>query len=132
MVNKIVDVIKTENLTEYYSKNRGIEEVSFSIQEGEIFGFIGPNGVGKTTTIRLLLGLIFSTSGKAMVFGKDSVKDGREIRVEIGYIPGEVNFYPDATVENFLRYSASLVKRLIGVPEETGQRPFCENKKEVP
>jgi len=107
-----VDVIETENLTKYYGKNRGIEGVSLSVQEGEIFGFIGPNGAGKTTTIRLLLGLISPTSGKAMVFGKDSVKDGREIRAEVGYIPGEVNFYPDATVENFLRYSASFYEKV--------------------
>ncbi|MCD6551185.1 ABC transporter ATP-binding protein [Thermotoga sp.] len=99
-------VIEAENLTKYYGKNRGIERVTFSVEEGEIFGFIGPNGAGKTTTIRLLLGLIFPTDGRVRIFGKDVFKEGKNLKRSIGYIPGEVNFYPEVTVEELLEYSS--------------------------
>ncbi len=59
-----MDSIEVKNLTKYYGKSRGIEELSFSVREGEIFGFIGPNGAGKSTTIRLLLSLIHPTAEK--------------------------------------------------------------------
>jgi ABC-2 type transport system ATP-binding protein len=68
-----MSIIEVSNLTKYYGKARGIVDVSFTEEEGEIFGFIGPNGAGKSTTIRLLLSLIHPTSGSAKVFGKDVV-----------------------------------------------------------
>ena len=61
-------IIEINQLTKYYGKHRGIENVSFSVEEGEIFGFIGPNGAGKSTTIRTLLSLIYPTSGTATIF----------------------------------------------------------------
>ena len=67
--------IKTENLTKFYGKARGIVDVSLSVEEGDFFGFIGPNGAGKSTTIRTLLGLIQPTSGKGEIFGLDIEKD---------------------------------------------------------
>ena len=69
-----MSVIETKNLTKYYGKSRGIVDVSFSVEEGEVFGFIGPNGAGKSTTIRLLLSLIYPTSGSALIFGKDCIR----------------------------------------------------------
>lgn len=65
------EIIKTENLTKYYGKNRGIIDLNLSVREGEIFGFIGPNGAGKSTTLRVLLGLVAPTSGRASIFGKE-------------------------------------------------------------
>jgi beta-exotoxin I transport system ATP-binding protein len=100
-------VIEVTNLTKYYGKARGIEDVSFSEEEGEIFGFIGPNGAGKSTTIRLLLSLIHPTSGSAKVFGKDVVEHGPEIRRDIGYLPSEVYYYEGMKVIDLLNYSAS-------------------------
>ena len=67
-------IIEINQLTKFYGKHRGIENVSFSVEEGEIFGFIGPNGAGKSTTIRTLLSLIYPTSGSATIFGKDCIK----------------------------------------------------------
>jgi len=102
-----MSIIGVTNLTKYYGKARGIVDVSFSVEEGEIFGFIGPNGAGKSTTIRLLLSLIHPTSGSAAVFGKDVATRGPEIRREIGYLPSEVYYYEGMKVIDLLKYSAS-------------------------
>jgi ABC-2 type transport system ATP-binding protein len=102
-----MSVIEVSNLTKYYGKSRGIMDVSFTEEEGEIFGFIGPNGAGKSTTIRLLLSLIHPTSGSAKIFGKDVVTQGPEIRRDIGYLPSEVFYYEGMKVIDLLKYSAS-------------------------
>jgi ABC-2 type transport system ATP-binding protein len=106
-----MSIIEVSNLTKYYGKSRGIVDVSFSEEEGEIFGFIGPNGAGKSTTIRLLLSLIHPTSGIARVFGKDVVTHGPEIRRDIGYLPSEVFYYEGMKVIDLLKYSASFYQR---------------------
>ncbi len=106
-----MSVIEVNHLTKYYGKARGIIDVSFSEEEGEIFGFIGPNGAGKSTTIRLLLSLIYPTSGSAKVFGKDVVAHGPEIRRDIGYLPSEVYYYEGMKVVDLLKYSASFYDR---------------------
>lgn len=106
-----MSVIEIKNLTKYYGKQKGIEDVSFSVKEGEIFGFIGPNGAGKSTTIRTILSLIYPTSGSATIFGKDCVEFGHEIREEIGYLPSEVFYYDNMKVIDILKYSASFYKK---------------------
>ncbi|NQT59091.1 MAG: ABC transporter ATP-binding protein [Bacteroidetes bacterium] len=106
-----MNVIEINKLTKYYGKARGIIDVSFTVEEGEIFGFIGPNGAGKSTTIRTLLSLIFPTSGSATIFGKDCIKYGPEIRQEIGYLPSEVFYYDKMKVIDLLKYSASFYKK---------------------
>ncbi len=103
-------VIEINNLTKFYGKNRGIEDVSLTVEEGEIFGFIGPNGAGKSTTIRLMLSLIYPTSGDAVIFGKDCIKYGHIIRNDIGYLPSEVFYYDKMKVKDLLKYSASFYK----------------------
>jgi ABC-2 type transport system ATP-binding protein len=105
---KIVDI---KNLTKTYKKNRGIINLTFSIEEGEIFGFIGPNGAGKSTTIRTLLNFIYPTSGSATIFGKDIVKHSKEIRQNVGYLPSEVHYYDDMKVIDLLKYSAGFYKK---------------------
>lgn len=105
-----MNIIKISNLTKFYGKNRGIEDVSLTVEEGEIFGFIGPNGAGKSTTIRLMLSLIYPTSGNAAIFGKDCIKYGHEIRNDIGYLPSEVFYYDRMKVKDLLKYSASFYK----------------------
>ncbi|MBM7602829.1 ABC-2 type transport system ATP-binding protein [Metabacillus crassostreae] len=101
-----MNVIEMKQLTKMYKKGRGIENISFSIKEGEIFGFIGPNGAGKSTTIRTLLNYIHPTSGSATVFGKDIVKNSKEIRQRVGYLPSEVHYYDDMKALDLLLYSA--------------------------
>lgn len=105
-----MNIIEIANLTKFYGKNRGIEDVSLTVEEGEIFGFIGPNGAGKSTTIRLMLSLIYPSSGSAVIFGKDCIKYGHEIRNDIGYLPSEVFYYDKMKVKDLLKYSASFYK----------------------
>ena len=106
-----MSIIEVNNLTKYYGKARGIEDVSFSVDEGEVYGFIGPNGAGKSTTIRLFLSLIYPTSGEAKIFGKDINQHGVEIRQEIGYLPSEVFYYEGMKVLDLLKYSESFYKK---------------------
>ena len=101
-------VIRTENLTKYYGKARGIIGLDLKVNQGECFGFIGPNGAGKSTTIRTLLGLISPTSGSASVLGKDIVTQKQDILRETGYLPSEAVFYSGMKVRDILRLSADL------------------------
>lgn len=103
--------IEINNLTKAYGNSRGITDISFSIEEGEIFGFIGPNGAGKSTTIRTLLSLIYPTSGSAKIFGKDCIEFAPDIKKEIGYLPSEVFYYDNMKVIDLLKYSASFYKK---------------------
>ncbi len=105
-----MNAVDIKNLKKYYGKSRGVEDVSFSIEEGEIFGFIGPNGSGKSTTIRSALSLIFPTSGTIKIFGMDSIKDRDKIAERIGYLPSEVFYYDNMRVKDLLEYSASFYK----------------------
>ena len=106
-----MDVIKTEKLTKYYGKARGIMGLDLTVSEGEFFGFIGPNGAGKSTTIRALLGLITPTSGSATVFGKDVTIEKVSILRDIGYLPSEALFYGGMKVKDVLKLSADLRKK---------------------
>ena len=106
-----MNIIETNHLTKYYGKARGIVDVSFSVEEGEIFGFVGPNGAGKSTTIRLFCSLIYPSSGEAKIFGKDVIKYGSEIRQDIGYLPSEVFYYDRMKVIDLLKYSASFYQK---------------------
>lgn len=105
------NVIEIKNLTKSYGKHRGIDNVSFSVEKGEIFGFIGPNGAGKSTTIRTLLALIHPTEGSATIFGKDCIKEAPSIAQDIGYLPSETFFYEGMTVKELLDYTAKLYQK---------------------
>lgn len=106
-----MNAIRTDKLTKFYGKARGIVNLDLTVDEGEFFGFIGPNGAGKSTTIRTLLGLINPTSGAASVFGKDIVKDNNEILRDVGYLPSEAVFYSGMKVGEILKLSANLHKK---------------------
>ena len=87
-------VIETDSLTKRYGHVRGIEDVTMTVEPGEVFGFLGPNGAGKTTTIRTLLDLQRPTSGAARVFGLDSRRDSVEIHARVGQPAGRVRGRP--------------------------------------
>lgn len=106
-----MNIIETKKLTKCYGKNRGIIDLDLTVNEGEFFGFIGPNGAGKSTTIRTLLGLIFPTSGEAKVFGKDIVREKKEILADIGYMPSEATFYSGMKVKEVISLSAKIRKK---------------------
>lgn len=97
-------VIRCQDLTKYYGKSRGIENLNLEVLKGEVFGFLGPNGAGKTTTIRTLLGLIHKTSGQASVFGLDSELNSVEIRKRVAYLPGELGEFEGKSVRRILKY----------------------------
>lgn len=103
--------IETERLTKFYGSHRGVEEVTISVEQGEIFGFLGPNGAGKTTTIRTLLDLLHPTSGSARIFGLDSRRESVAIRGRLGNLPGDFGYGKLATG----REAVSLLARLRGV-----------------
>ena len=106
-----MNVIEVKNLKKYYGASRGVEDGSFTVEEGAFFGFIGPNGAGKSTTIRALLALIRPTSGSAAIFGMDAIKRAPEIAREVGYLPSEVFYYDGMRVGELLRYAASFYKK---------------------
>ncbi len=105
-----MSIIEVNNLTKLYGhgKVRGIENMSFSVEEGELFGFIGPNGAGKSTTIRILMNMLKPTSGTARIFNLDCKTRSRIVKRNVGYIPSEVRFYPGASVRELLDYACRL------------------------
>lgn len=118
----MADVIRIENLTKSYGKKRGVKDISFSVREGEIFGFIGPNGAGKSTTIRSMLGFLNFERGKIEILGKDSVKEHTSILKEVGYMPSEALFYPAMKVSEVIKFAADA--RGLDCREEAGM--LCE------
>ncbi len=99
--------IETCNLTKNYGKSRGVIDINLKVNEGEFYGFIGPNGAGKSTTIRLLFNFIYPTSGSAKILGKDCVKESKDIKEEVGFVPSEVNYYKNMKVSDILNYAQS-------------------------
>lgn len=95
--------IEIENLTKDYGRQRGIFDVSLSINKGEIFGFAGINGAGKTTTIRHLMGFIKPDSGTAIIDGLDCTTHSAQIKQKVGYVPGEINFPGNESGITFLK-----------------------------
>ena len=102
------NVVEIKNLTKFYGKIVGIENLTLSVKKGEIFGFLGPNGAGKTTTIRTLLGYLKPTAGEAFILGKNIVDSIVDIKREVGYIPGDLNLYNHLNGKQFLDYFSSL------------------------
>ena len=103
-------VINVQNLVKSYGGRRVVNEVSMSVQQGEIAGFLGPNGSGKTTTIRLMCGLLTPESGSGNVLGFDLGKDGRKIKNQVGYMTQKFSFYEDLTIIENLNLVAGLYK----------------------
>ena len=106
----MISLIEIKNLTKYYGKHRGVENIDLKVNKGELFGFIGQNGAGKSTTIRLLLDFIRPTSGECKIFGLSCINNSKEIKKQVGYVPSEVNFYPHMKVSELLGYSQKLHK----------------------
>jgi ABC-2 type transport system ATP-binding protein len=101
-------IIETSDLTKRYGRQTAVDHLSFQVEEGEIFGFLGPNGAGKTTTLLMLLGLSRPTEGSAKVCGLDPLREAREVKRSVGYLPENVGFYGDLDAVQSLRYIANL------------------------
>jgi len=102
--------IATSNLSKTYGKFKAVDSLTMDVKDGDIFGFLGPNGSGKTTTIRMLCGLILPNSGKAEIAGFDIIRDSVEIQKIIGLFPESSGFYNWMSAEEYLNYFAALYK----------------------
>ncbi|WP_057490252.1 ABC transporter ATP-binding protein [Streptococcus orisasini] len=103
-------VIDIKHLRKYYGKHKGAEDVSLSVKKGEIYGFLGSNGAGKSTTIRCLLGLIKPSGGQITLFGNRYGKLTEALR-HIGYLPSETMFYPQMKVKDVIAFAAKVRRR---------------------
>lgn len=106
-------VIETHGLTKHYGRVVAVEDLNLEVKEGEVFGLLGPNGSGKTTTILMLLGLTEPTRGEARVLGLDPMREPLKVKSRVGYLPDQVGFYGELTAWENLRYTT----RLLGLPE---------------
>ena len=111
MSNEVI--IQTNELTKFYGKSRGIENLTLEISKGEIFGLLGPNGAGKTTTIRVLLDLIRKTSGEAKIFNLDVHLDSVAIRQRLAYLPGELGLFQEKSARRNIEYLLGLYQNHI-------------------
>ncbi len=102
------EIIKISNLKKVYGNVIGIDDISFSIYKNEMFGFVGPDGAGKTTTIRLLCGLINPTEGDAEIMGYDLRKDKMKIKNNIGYLSQKFSLYTDLSVDENIEFFADI------------------------
>ena len=115
----MIPVIEAKGLQKRYGKAFAVHSVDLTINEGEVFGLLGPNGSGKTTTILMLLGLTEPTAGSVKVAGFDPLRDPMEVKRNVGYLPDMVGFYDSLTARENLAYLA----RLAGIPrKEAGDR----------
>ncbi len=101
-------MIEVENLIKEYGEFRAIDNISFSVEKGEILGFLGPNGAGKTTVMRILTCFFPPTKGKAIVAGYDCFEDSLNVRKRVGYLPQRVPLYEDMKVSDYLRFVAAI------------------------
>lgn len=102
------NVIEAEGLTRYFDSFLAVDHVSFSVQAGEVVGYLGPNGSGKTTTIRMLLGLLRPSEGQAQVLGYDIVRQSEALRARVGYMSQKFALYHDLTVGENLTFYAGV------------------------
>ena len=108
MNNPNLLAVQISNLSRSFGQVKALDMLSFQIEKGELFGFIGPDGAGKTTLFRIITSLLLPDEGSARVFDYDVVKDFKEIRKITGYMPGRFSLYHDLTVEENLNFYASI------------------------
>lgn len=101
-------MIEVNNLVKNYGKYQAVKDISFKVEDGEILGFLGPNGAGKSTTMNIITGYISATSGTVTIDGHDILKDPKEAKKRIGYLPEIPPVYMDMTVTEYLKFVAEL------------------------
>ena len=115
-------IVVAENIVKTYKNGEkaqmGVNDISFSVDKGEIFGLIGPDGAGKTTLFRIFTTLLLADSGNASVDGNDVIKDYKKIRNSIGYMPGKFSLYQDLSVEENLNFFATAFKTTVALNYE--------------
>ncbi|HBX64724.1 MAG: ABC transporter [Balneola sp.] len=106
--------IQTENLTRTFGDFTAVDNITFEVKQGEIFGFLGANGAGKTTAMRMLTGLLTPSSGKALVSGKDVYTEAESIKKNIGYMSQKFSLYDDLTSEENIQFYGGIY----GIPDK--------------
>jgi ABC-2 type transport system ATP-binding protein len=101
-------MIEVEGLTKFYGEHLAVDGISFEVKKGEVVGFLGPNGSGKTTTMRILTGYLPPSTGTASIAGFDTMTASLDARRHIGYLPETVPLYTDMTVEDYLRFLGTI------------------------
>jgi ABC-2 type transport system ATP-binding protein len=112
------NVIEAVGLTKRYGRIPAVDDISFTVARGEIFGLLGPNGAGKTTTILMMLGLTEVTAGTVSVLGHDPAREPLQVKRLVGYLPDTVGFYDHMTALDNLRYTAALIGIESGVRDQ--------------
>ena len=120
--------VSLQGLTKYYGTFLGVENVTFDAHPGQVLGLLGPNGSGKTTILRMMLGLLKITHGSAQIFGLDVTKASPLWRQRVGYLPGELSLYENLTVQEYLDYFQALrggnyKARIVELCERLGLNP---------
>ena len=118
----MTDAIQVRLLNKFYGKRQALDQISFSVPEGDFFGFLGPNGAGKTTTIHAITGLANFQGGEVKVFGHDVVREYRKSRALIGFVPQEFNFDPYLSAEQILVFEAGY----FGMPKKEAKARALE------
>ena len=101
-------MIELKNVTKKYGKFKAVDNISFSVKEGEIIGLLGPNGAGKSTTMNMITGFIEQAEGEIIINGYDITKKPKKAKKSIGYMPEGVPLYTDLTVKEFVTYMAEI------------------------
>ncbi|MCB1090261.1 MAG: ATP-binding cassette domain-containing protein [Verrucomicrobiae bacterium] len=101
-------MIEVKNLSKHFGDKVAVDNISFTVQKGEVLGFLGPNGAGKSTTMRMVTGYLPPTDGSVSIGGADILDDEIAAKSKIGYLPENAPLYSDMTVEDFLRFSAEM------------------------
>ena len=107
-------MIEVKNLTKCYGKHLAVDNLSFTVEKGQIYGFLGPNGAGKSTTMNIMTGYLGATNGEVLIDGHDILKEPEEAKRCIGYLPEQPPLYLEMTVMEYLRFAAELKK----IPKE--------------
>ena len=107
-------MIEVKNLTKCYGKHLAVDNLSFTVEKGQIYGFLGPNGAGKSTTMNIMTGYLGATKGEVLIDGHDILKEPEEAKRCIGYLPEQPPLYLEMTVMEYLRFAAGLKK----IPKE--------------
>ncbi len=115
-------MIQVEGLTKYYGEHAAIRDVAFTIGKGEVIGFLGLNGAGKSTTLKILGCVLLPTSGRVVIDGYDAVRDPHEVRKRIGFLPDTPPLYDEMTVGEYLAYRGAAARGAGGGDARTRHR----------
>ena len=115
-------MIQVENLTKFYGATRAVDDVTFNVRKGEVLGFLGTNGAGKSTTMKVLTCYLAPTAGRAEVAGFDVFDNSLEVRKHLGYLPEDTPLYKDMTVLEYLQFAAAMR----GMPSDRSEKRIKE------